>query len=111
MFLRYHLDCRLKTTASCECQYIRCPVTLALRQKILRLTPVPPALDGPFAAPLFALLSALQNSLWMRLRLYFRLTGLSYDMLFIHQLCPFVKHYFSPMMDKKGYPFSGLHST
>ena len=28
--------------------------------------PFPPALDGPFANPLFAPLSAVRNSLWMR---------------------------------------------
>ena len=37
-----------------------------MRQKILWKSPFPPALGGPFAAPLFALLSAVQNSLWMR---------------------------------------------
>ena len=37
-----------------------------MRQKILWESPFPPALGGPFAAPLFALLSAVQNSLWMR---------------------------------------------
>ena len=53
----------------------RLPLTQALRQQILRVTPFPSALGGPFAAPLFAPLSAVQNSLWMRLQLYFRLYG------------------------------------
>jgi hypothetical protein len=48
-----------------------------MRQKILWLSPFPPALGGPFAAPLFALLSAMQNSLWMRLQFYFRFFGLN----------------------------------
>ena len=51
---------------SARCQHTVCPLTLALRQKILRIAPVPPALGGPFAESLFALLSAMQNSLWMR---------------------------------------------
>ena len=42
------------------------PLTQALRQQILRGIPFPSALGGPFAAPLFAPLSAMQNSLWMR---------------------------------------------
>ena len=63
------------------------------------MTPVPPALSGPFAAPLFAPLSALRDSLWMRWQLYFRFHGLSYVMLFIHQTCPFVKHFFPPQAD------------
>ncbi len=37
--------------------------------------PFPTALNGPFADPLFALLSAMQNSLWMRCQLYFRFNG------------------------------------
>ena len=65
-FLRYHLVCR-KSDRSSRRQHAVCPVTLAMRQKILWYTPFPSALGGPFAAPLFALLSAMQNSLWMRL--------------------------------------------
>ena len=38
--------------------------------------PVPLALGGPFTGSLFAPLSAMRNSLWMRLRLYPRLCGL-----------------------------------
>ena len=64
-----------ETATSARCQYTVCPITLALRQKILRLTPVPSALGGPFAAPLFAPLSAMRNSLWMRLQFYFRFVG------------------------------------
>ncbi|MDD7674715.1 MAG: hypothetical protein PUJ12_08085, partial [Oscillospiraceae bacterium] len=76
-----------------------CPITPALRQKILGGFPFPSALSGPFAAPLFAPLSALRDSLWMRWQLYFRFNGLSYVMLFIHQTCPFVKHFFPPQAD------------
>ena len=57
-------------------QHAACPVTLAMRQKILKPTLFPSALGGPFAAPLLASLSAVGNSLWMRLQLYFRVCGL-----------------------------------
>ena len=64
-------------------------------------SPFPSALGGPFAAPLFAPLSAMGNSLWMRLQLYFRVCGLLYLLkVFIHHAKPFVKHYFSPLADK-----------
>ena len=63
------------------------------------------ALGGPFAAPLFALLSALRDSLWMRLQLYFRVFGLSFELgIFIHQNCPFVKKFFSCQKDKFNTP-------
>jgi len=64
-----------KPTALERCQHTVCPLTLALRQKILWFAPFPPALGGPFAKSLFALLSALQNSLWMRFSFYFRFNG------------------------------------
>ena len=58
-------------------------------------TPVLPALGGPFAAPLFAPLSALRDSLWMRWQLYFRFFGLPFELgTFIHQKSPFVKNFF-----------------
>ena len=57
IFLRYHLDCR-RSGRSVQCQHTVCPVTGANRQKILRRKPVPSALGGPFAAPLFTPLSA-----------------------------------------------------
>ena len=73
----------------------RLPLTQALRQQILRVTPFPSALGGPFAAPLFAPLSAVQNSLWMRLQLYFRLYGLVLSVCVIKlHFCPFVKYFF-----------------
>ena len=64
-----------KSDRSARCQHTGCPLTLAMRQKILRMNPVLPALSGPFAAPLFAPLSAVRNSLWMRLQLYSRFCG------------------------------------
>ena len=63
-------------------QHAACPVTLAMRQKILKPTLFPSALGGPFAAPLLASLSAVGNSLWMRLQLYFRVCGLLFLKLF-----------------------------
>ena len=57
IFLRYHLDCR-RSGRSAQCQHTVCPVTGANRKKILRRKPVPSALGGPFAAPLFTPLSA-----------------------------------------------------
>jgi len=74
---------REKPVTSVRCQHTGCPLTLAMRQSILRLTSVLSALGGPFADPLFAPLSALRHSLWMRCQLYFRVCGLLYDMLFI----------------------------
>ena len=44
----------------------RLPVNAGNASVDTRLTAVPSALGGPFDASLFALLSALQNSLWMR---------------------------------------------
>jgi len=70
----------------------RLPVNAGNASEDTEEIPVLPALGGPFAAPLFAPLSALRHSLWMRWQLYFRVHGLSYDMLFIQQKCPFVKH-------------------
>ena len=89
-----------KCSRSARCQHTGCPLTLALRRKILRKIPVPLALGGPFAGPLFALLSALQNSLWMRFRLYLRRLRFFYVMLIKHDVCPFVKHFFSQAADR-----------
>ena len=85
---------------SSRCQHTGCPVTQATRQKILRISPFPSALGGPFAAPLFAPLSAMRNSLWMRLQFYFRLKGLVLSVFVIKlQNCPFVKHFFPRCAD------------
>ena len=92
--------CLPKNSAtSARCQHTGCPLTLAMRQKILWANPFPPALGGPFAAPLFALLSALQNSLWMRLAALLPLRRFLYDGLVILQICPFVKHKNSPLAE------------
>ena len=65
-FLRYHLACRFRGH-SIRRQHAVCPITPALRRKILRLTPVPPALSGPFAAPHFRSALSTRNSLWTRM--------------------------------------------
>ena len=59
----------------------RLPVNAGNASEDTKAKPVLPALGGPFAAPLFAPLSALGNSLWMRLQLYFRVFG------FLFKLC------------------------
>ena len=100
----------VKTATSVRCQHTGCPLTLAMRQKILRYSPFPPALGGPFAAPLFAPLSAMRNSLWMRLQLYFRFLGLPYDEMVILQFCPFVKYKNSPPTEIKTSPGTMLFS-
>ena len=83
-----------------RCQHTGCPITQATRQKILGERPFPSALGGPFAAPLFALLSALQNSLWMRLQFDFRLKGLVFFVFLIKlQFCLFVKNFFPSWVD------------
>ena len=74
-------------TTSARCQHIGCPITQATRQKILRPKPFPTALHGPFADPLFALLSALQNSLWMRCQLYFRVNGFIFKLCLLYNNC------------------------
>ena len=61
----------------------RLPVNAGNASEDTKAKPVLPALGGPFAAPLFAPLSALGNSLWMRLQLYFRVCG------FLFKLCLF----------------------
>ena len=53
----------------------RLPLTQALRQQILRNSPFPSALDGPFAAPLFAPLSATGTLCGCAAQFYFRLNG------------------------------------
>ena len=74
-FLRYHLVCRKIRPPLQRCQHTVCPLTLALRQKILWVTPFPPALGGPFTAPLFAPLSAPGTLCGCALQFYFRLNG------------------------------------
>ena len=73
-YLRYHLACRFPGR-SLRRQHAVCPLTLAMRRKILRFSPVLPALCGPFAAPLFAPLSAPGTLCGCALQLYFRFIG------------------------------------
>ena len=78
--LRYHLVCR-RSDHLMQMPTHLLPSNAGNASEDTKDEPVPPALDGPFANPLFAPLSALRNSLWMRCRLYFRLNG------FIFKLC------------------------
>ena len=74
----------------------RLPVNAGNASEDTLAAPFPPALSGPFAAPLFAPLSAMRNSLWMRLQFYFRFSGFPYDGFVILYFCLFVKHKNSP---------------
>ena len=60
----------------------RLPLTQAIRQQILRLSPFPSALGGPFAAPLFAPLSAAGTLCGCAAQFYFRFHGLLMVTLF-----------------------------
>jgi len=81
----------------------RLPVNAGIASEDTLGCPISPCPQRPICCP--ALRSALspRNSLWMRLQLYFRLNGLFYDMPFIHQMCAFVKNFFSPPADKNQY--------
>ncbi len=46
----------------------------------------PPALGGPFAGLLTALLSAMQDSLWERHQLYFRLIGFRFNLRILYHI-------------------------
>jgi len=73
---------------------------MANRQKILRLPPVPPALDGPFAAPLFAPLSA-PGTLCGCAGSFTSVSTVFYiDAIIKLQSCPFVKNYFPYIVEK-----------
>ena len=63
--LRYHLVCR-RSDHLMQMPTHPLPNNAGNASEDTRDEPVPPALDGPFANPLFAPLSALRNSLWMR---------------------------------------------
>ena len=93
---------------SARCQHTGCPLTLAMRQKILRPKPVPTALGGPFAAPLFAPFSATGTLCGCAAQLYSRFCGLTYVMLVIHEMCAFVKNFFTPQVDKLNIPAQRL---
>ena len=78
----------------------RLPHNAGNASEILRPKPVPPALCGPFAAPLHAPLSAPGTLCGGDKQLYFRFVGLKYDMPIKHQMCAFVKYFFSLEKDK-----------
>ena len=63
--LRYHLVCR-RSDHLMQMPTHLLPSNAGNASEDTKDEPVPPALDGPFANPLFAPLSALRNSLWMR---------------------------------------------
>ena len=99
-FLRYHLACR-KIRPLIPVPTHRLPHNAGNASKDTQETPFPSALGGPFAAPLFAPLSALRNSLWMRLQLYFRFKGLWLSICVIKlHFCPFVKYFFPHTVEK-----------
>ncbi len=84
----------------------RLPRNAGNASKDTQASPFPSALGGPFAAPLLAPLSALQNSLWMRLQFYFRVFGLISSVCVIKlQKCPFVKNFFPPPVETLAIPF------
>ena len=78
----------------------RLPHNAGNASEILRPKPVPPALCGPFAAPLHAPLSAPGTLCGGDKQLYFRFVGLKYDMPIKHQVCAFVKNFFARRKDK-----------
>ena len=63
--LRYHLVCR-RSDHLMQMPTHPLPDNAGNASEDTKDEPVPPALDGPFANPLFAPLSAVRNSLWMR---------------------------------------------
>ena len=81
----------------------RLPITPAMRQKILGVAPFPPALSGPFAAPLFAPLSAPGTLCGCAMQLYFRFNGLWYDAL------RSLNYTFGPLSSTFFFPFQSMH--
>ena len=63
--LRYHLVCR-RSDHLMQMPTHPLPFNAGIASEDTQDLPFPPALDGPFANPLFAPLSAVRNSLWMR---------------------------------------------
>lgn len=93
-FLRYHLVCR-KSDRSARRQHAVCPLTLAMRQKIL-WSPISLCPRRPICCP--ALRSALSYAeLSVDAPCSFTSASLVsiYVMPFIHHLCTFVKNFFS----------------
>ena len=93
-FLRYHLVCR-KSDRSVRRQHAVCPLTLAMRQKIL-WSPISLCPRRPICCPAFR--SALSYAeLSVDAPCSFTSASLVsiYVMPFIHHLCTFVKNFFS----------------
>ena len=84
---------------SARCQHTGCPLTLAMRQKIL-WSPISPCPRRPICCPAFrsalsyAKLSVDAPAVLLPLQ-WFAIQ----DTPVIHQKCAFVKHYFSPVAD------------
>ena len=85
-FLRYHLACRFPRPLTPMPTH-RLPHNAGKASKDTQAQPFPSALGGPFAAPLFAPLSAMRNSLWMRLQFYFRLNGFIIKLCSLYTIC------------------------
>ena len=84
-FLRYHLVCR-KYGRSARCQHTVCPLTLALRQKILWF-PISPCPRRPICCPAFRSALSCRNSLWTRLQFYFRFNGFFIKICLLYTIC------------------------
>ena len=99
-----------QTTASERCQHTVCPITLALRQKILWI-PISLCPRRPICCP--ALRSALSYAKLSvdALAALLPLRWFVYEvMLVIHHRCPFVKYFFSRWKDNfflKATPHNG----
>ena len=93
-FLRYHLVCRPKNGRSARCQHTGCPLTLALRQKILRF-PVSLCPLRPICCPAFRSALSYAKLSVDALAVLLPLLRFEYlDVLIKHYICPFVKDYF-----------------
>ena len=85
-FLRYHLVCR-KNRPLCTVPTHRLPVNAGIASEDTLENPFPPALSGPFAAPLFAPLSAPGTLCGCALQFYFRLNGFGIKLCFLYYRC------------------------
>ena len=71
----------------CTAPTRRLPVNAGNASEDTPVNPFPSALGGPFAAPLFALLSAMQNSLWMRLAALLPLRWFQFMLRHLYIIC------------------------
>ena len=85
----------------------RLPLTQALCQQILRVSPFPSALGGPFAAPLFAPLSASGTLCGCAAQFYFRLNGFLIVTLFNYTIVRLSRTFFREPW--KVLPFGQIH--